>query len=113
SLVPSPAPADDGSRPDVSRDDTDRSPVDLALSPDGTWLVTANETAHSLSLIRTEDGRVVDEIPCGRHPADVIFTPDGQTVLVTGSWSGDVTLLRINGEELERVRSIPVGGEPW
>ena len=32
---------------------SDRSPVDLVLSPDGEWLITANQTSHTLSLVRT------------------------------------------------------------
>ncbi|MCP4787667.1 MAG: hypothetical protein GY903_20395 [Fuerstiella sp.] len=91
---------------------TDRSPVDLALSPDGQWLVTVNETSDSVSLIRTKDRLVVDEIVCGRHPADIEICPDGQTVLVSGSWSGDITILKIVGGRLKRTGVINVGFEP-
>ena len=97
----------------MSRSAVDRSPVDLALSPDGRWLVTANETADSVSLIRTSDGQVADEVACGRHPADVEFTSDGDTVLVTGNWSGDVTLLSCLDGQLAHSGAIDVGFEPW
>ncbi len=91
---------------------TDRSPVDLALSADGRWLVTANETSNSVSLIRTKDRQLVDELVCGRHPADIEFCPDGQTVLVSGSWSGDITVLKIIDGRLQRSGVIEVGFEP-
>ncbi|MEO2018249.1 MAG: hypothetical protein ABGZ53_28185 [Fuerstiella sp.] len=91
---------------------TDRSPVDLALSADGRWLVTANETSNSVSLIRTKDRQVVDELVCGRHPADIEICPDGQTILVSGSWSGDITVLKIIDERLQRSGVIDVGFEP-
>ena len=92
--------------------ETNRSPVDLALSPDGRWLVTVNETSDSVSLIRTGDQQVVDEMTCGRHPADIEICPDGQTVVVSGAWSGDVTILKIADERLQRVAVVNVGFEP-
>ena len=36
----------------------DRSPVDLAIARHGKWLVTANETSNSVSLVNTRDGKV-------------------------------------------------------
>ncbi|MCP4173915.1 MAG: c-type cytochrome [Fuerstiella sp.] len=90
----------------------DRSPVDLALSPDGQWLVTVNETSDSVTLIRTKDQVVVDEVLCGRHPADIEFCPDGQTVLVSGLWSGDITILKLVNGSLKRIGVIDVGFEP-
>jgi len=91
----------------------DRSPVDLDLSPDGSWIVTANATSDSVSLISTDDLRVVDEVVCGRRPADVAFSPDGRMVLVTSSWSGEVHLLRLEDARLQHEHAIDVGGEPW
>src|SRR4051812_40450519 len=47
----------------------DRSPIDLVLTPDEKWLVTANQASNSLSLVNVADGVVVSEVPCGRKPA--------------------------------------------
>ncbi len=80
-----------------------RSPVDVALEPGGQWLVTANETANSVSLVRTADGRLLDEIPCGTHPADVEITSDGSRILVSGAWSGDVTILTVEDQTLKNL----------
>lgn len=90
----------------------DRSPVDLALSPDGLWLATVNETSDSVSLINTQNHQVVDEVSCGWHPADVEFCPDGHTLVVSGAWSGDVTLLQLHNARLQRGASIQTGFEP-
>ena len=87
-----------GSRDISPSEQADRSPADLALSPDQRWLVTVNETSSSVSLIRTSDRHVVHEVSCGRHPADVEFHTDSRTLLVSGAWSGDVTLLKIDGD---------------
>ncbi len=89
-----------------------RSPVDVALEPEGKWLVTANETSNSVSLIRTADGELLDEIACGSHPADVQITPDGGRVLVSGTYSGDVTILEVQNQKLKKIANIDVGFHP-
>ena len=83
-------------------DSFDRSPVDLAITPDGRWLITANETSNSVSLVNVASGQLVDEIACGSHPADVEITPDGKLFLVSGSWSGDVTVLSLADDRLQK-----------
>ncbi len=88
----------------------DRSPVDLARSPDGQWIVTANQISNSVSLIR--GGQVVDEVRIGEHPVDIAFTPGGERILVTTQWSGDVVVLEIKDSRLNRVGEIHVGFEP-
>ncbi|WP_186776411.1 beta-propeller fold lactonase family protein [Rubripirellula reticaptiva] len=92
----------------------DRSPVDLAISLDGKWIVTANETSNSASLIRVADQLLVDEIAIGDHPANITFTPDGQLVLVTSDWSGTMHVLRIDdGQEKLRVqKAVSIGKLP-
>jgi YVTN family beta-propeller protein len=89
-----------------------RSPVDLALSPDGKWLVTANETSDSISLIDAQEARVVAELPCGDHPAAVAWCLDGNHVLVTCSHSSEVVTARVSGGKLHHESSIAVGYEP-
>ncbi|MEO8497661.1 MAG: hypothetical protein ABI614_21555, partial [Planctomycetota bacterium] len=89
-----------------------RSPVDLVLASDGTWLATANETSDTVSLIETKSGAVVDEVSCGQHPASIVRCLDGQHLLVSCSYSGEVVLIEVRDRRLIQQAVIPVGFEP-
>src|SRR6266568_1526236 len=86
-----------------------RSPVDLVLGPSDAWLATVNQTSDTVSLVRMSDGRVLDEVAVGHHPVGIALAPDGKTVLVSGHYSGDVTLLEVIGEKLAKRGTIDVG----
>jgi YVTN family beta-propeller protein len=90
----------------------DRSPVDLLLTADEKWLLTVNQTANSVALVNTATGKVADEAPCGERPSGIALTPDGKTVLVTGTFSGDLTLLSVEGEKLKTAGKVRLGFEP-
>jgi DNA-binding beta-propeller fold protein YncE len=90
----------------------DRSPVDLILTPDEKWLLTANQTAHTVSLVRAATGEVVAEAPAGGHPANLALTPDGKTVLVSSILAGDVTFLSLGDGTLQRTASVHLSFEP-
>lgn len=100
------------SRPLMLNSKVERSPVDLAIVASGKWLVTANETSNSVSLIRAEDRRVVDELAIGSHPASIIDCGDQRHVLASCTYSGDVCLLSIEGDRLQLEKRIHVGMEP-
>src|SRR5688572_2250250 len=93
----------------AAADDPDRSPVDLVLAPDESWLVTVNQTADTVSLVRTTDGEVLDEASVGHHPIGIALAPDGKTLLISGHYSGEVTLLEVQGEKLAKTGAIDVG----
>ncbi len=90
----------------------DRSPVDLVLSHDGTWLVTANQSSGTATLVGTANGEVWDEVSVGRRPAAVAICPDGRRVLVTASYSNQVAVLEVDGRRLRTLATIDVPGEP-
>lgn len=90
----------------------DRSPVDLVLGPGDAWLVTANETAGTVSLVRTADGKLLDEQRVGDHPIGIALAPDCKTLLVSCHYSGEVVLLEVQGEQLARTGTIDVGYQP-
>src|SRR5689334_12737959 len=90
--------------------DRDRSPSDLALSPDGRWALVANATAGPASLVDLEEGRVAAEVAVGSRPHSVAWT--GTTAVVTNFLSDDVTVLSVAPPKLEAVATIPVGDEP-
>jgi len=90
----------------------DRSPVDLVLTSDEQYLLTANQTADSVSLVNILSGRVVAEAACGHRPSGLTLTPDGRRVLVTGTYSGDLTVLELHGERLTHSAKLHLGFEP-
>jgi DNA-binding beta-propeller fold protein YncE len=109
------------SEPGFSADDnarggaevSDRSPVDLVLSADETWLVTANQTSHSLSLVRVADGAVVQELSVGQRPTALALLPEGRGVAVTCRDSNEVVLVEAGLQRLRVTATIQVGGQPW
>ncbi|HEX4128832.1 MAG TPA: hypothetical protein VHZ24_02230, partial [Pirellulales bacterium] len=93
-------------------DGVDRSPVDLAVTSDDRWAVTANETADTVSLVDLVAGRVVDELPCGRRPSAVAISADDRLVLAAGAYSGDLTLYALADGKLRETARLAVGAEP-
>jgi DNA-binding beta-propeller fold protein YncE len=96
----------------VLADEPNRSPVDLVLGPDDQWLATVNQTADTVSLVRASDGSLLDEASVGHHPAGIALAPDGKTLLVSGHYSGDITLLEVADEKLASCGTIDVGYQP-
>jgi len=90
----------------------DRSPVDLALSPDGRWLVTANQVANTISLIDTDSGELVGELACGDYPVDIAFTPDGRQILLTAQWQGTLQSFEIAEGKLVHTGDLNLGFDP-
>src|SRR5436305_32164 len=80
--------------------EVNRSPADLVLGPNDAWLVTINQTSDSASLVRTSDGRVLDEVAVGHHPVGIALVPDGKTLLVSGHYSGELAVLEVSEEKL-------------
>lgn len=89
-----------------------RSPIALALSPDGTRLLTANQTAGSVSLVDPIAGRVLHELATGEKPAGVAISPDGRRGVVAHWYGYDVAILGIDGDRLTVAGRVAVGPEP-
>jgi YVTN family beta-propeller protein len=90
----------------------DRSPVDLVLTPDEEWLLTANQGSDTVSLVHVATGQVRAEVPCGQRPAALALTPGGHKVLVSGTYSGDLTVLTLDGAKLVPAGRLRLGFEP-
>ncbi len=66
-------------------------PADLLLSPDGKRLFTANANAETVSVVSTDEDRVVETIPTSPAPGQLAasspnglaLAPDGRTLYVT------------------------------
>jgi cytochrome c len=91
----------------------DRSPVDLAISADESWLVTANQTSNSISLVRVRDGAVLDEVSVGRRPVAISLFPSAAKGIVSCNYSSDLYQFDVAGEKLTNVRKIQVGFQPY
>lgn len=104
----------------------DRSPVDLVLSPDERFLVTANQTSDSLSVVDVTLGRVVAEVPCGDHPTSLAVVRHATAgmliagkpaarvqLLVSCRHAGTVELYDWNGAKLTKAAEVDVGFHPY
>lgn len=89
-----------------------RSPVALALSADGRRLLTANQTAGTVSLIDAEGRKLLDEVHVGDRPAGVAFAPDGRRAVVANWFGYDVAVLEVKDDKLSVVGRVEVGPEP-
>lgn len=90
----------------------DRSPVDLAFTPDERFLVTANQSANTISLIDVADGTVVVELPCGERPAGIAVAPDGRRVVVTSNYGGKLIVFSRDGRTLSQLGAVSLDFEP-
>ncbi len=89
-----------------------RSPIALALTRDGSRLLTANQTAGSVSLVDTQARKVLHEVTTGEKPAGVAISADGRSAVVSHWYGYDVAILAVNGDRLEVVGRVEVGPEP-
>lgn len=89
-----------------------RSPVALALSADGTRLLTANQSAGTVSLVDTESGKVLAEVPTGDKPAGVAFSGDARKAVVSHWYGYDLAVLDVTSDGLKVVGRVDVGPEP-
>src|SRR4051812_22597408 len=77
-----------------------RSPVAVAVLPDGQRALTANQTSASVSLVDLRAGKVLAEVPCGRRPVAVVCSPDGKHAVVSNHWSQTLSLYDIGATSL-------------
>lgn len=103
---------DNAPTPTPTEAEPHRSPVALALSTDGSRLLTANQTSDSVSLVDTESGTVLDEIPTGEQPFGVALSPDGSRAAVVHWFGYDLAVLNVGSDSLEVTGRIEVGPEP-
>ncbi len=58
-------------------------PRGVALTPDGKYLLTANQKSANLSVIDTATMKVVRHVPIGKNPEFLRISPDGSRAYVT------------------------------
>lgn len=88
-----------------------RSPLALALSPDRTVCLTANQSSGTVSLIDLSEQRVLSELAVGRHPYDVVWVSDS-VALVSLLHDDAIAVINRDGQAIRRGKTVPVGDEP-
>ncbi len=92
--------------------EVDRSPIALGLSSDGTRLLTANQTAGTISLVDPVARRVIRETATGSKPTGVAIAPDGRRGLVAHWYGSDVAIVDLTDDRLVIEGRVEVGPEP-
>ena len=86
-----------------------RSPVRLAMTPDGRKAAVCNGSDGTLSIIDTANRVVMGApIPVGASPQEIAVTPDGKRLYVVHSSSGDVAVVDTTTNTV--VTHVAVGG---
>ncbi|MDR3634073.1 MAG: cytochrome c peroxidase [Isosphaeraceae bacterium] len=89
-----------------------RQPVALRLSPEGSRLYTANFKSGTVSVIDTNNARVVAECWVGRGLADLTLLPDGHRMLAVDRAADALVLLEIASGGVKVVARQEVAPDP-
>ncbi|MBN1360377.1 MAG: beta-propeller fold lactonase family protein [Sedimentisphaerales bacterium] len=87
-----------------------KTPLNLALTPDGRELYVTCEASHTAIVVDVASRAKVAEIEVGRHPTDVAFSPDGQRAFVSNRLDDTVSVVDVVSRT--QIATIPVGDEP-
>lgn len=90
----------------------DRSPVDLILANDESWLATVNQTAGTVSLVRIADGEVLAEVAVGDRPSAIASNREETRLLATATHSGKLVMLERSPTGLRVDGHVSLGFEP-
>lgn len=88
-----------------------RSPLQVAVSPDGKRLFTANRTANTVSVIDVASRKVIGEIAVGAGPTGIALSPGGETIYVANRLEDTVTV--INAATSKATKKIAVANQPY
>ncbi|MDA2911837.1 hypothetical protein MYX04_13035, partial [Nitrospiraceae bacterium AH_259_D15_M11_P09] len=70
----------------------------------------SNRLDHTVSLVSTASHLPVVDIPAGRRPDILVFSPDGTEIYVTSRETGTVEVIDVAKRKV--VASIAVGNDP-
>jgi len=87
-----------------------KTPLNLALSPDGKELYVACEASNTVIVVDVAARKIAAEIDTGGQPTDVAFSPDGTRAYVTNRL--DDSLVVIDTQSRTVLQTLPVGDEP-
>ncbi|NEW84522.1 MAG: beta-propeller fold lactonase family protein [Mariniphaga sp.] len=86
------------------------SPINLAVSKDGSRLYVVAQDGNALLVVDTEKGMVLKKIKVGEHPHSVILDKDGRKAYVSNQWSDNVSVIDL--DELNVTDTIKTGNGP-
>ena len=90
--------------------DVGRTPVDLALKPDGGELIVCDFDSNSISFIETGTDEVDRSSVIGEHPSHAVVTLDNSRLYVSNFGSDSVGIYDIDIGKL--IATMPVGSRP-
>jgi len=96
--------------PAVSQAPRYKTPLNMALSPDGKELYVTCEASHTVIVVNVQRRQKVAEIPVGHHPTDVTFGPDGAKAYVSNRLDDTVSVIDVSARKV--IATIGVGDEP-
>lgn len=96
--------------PKVVQEPRYKTPLNLALSPDGKEIYIACEASHTIIVVDVQNREKIAEIEAGHHPTDVTFSPDGTRAYVSNRLDDTVSVLDVSSRKV--LDTIPVGDEP-
>jgi YVTN family beta-propeller protein len=87
-----------------------KTPLNLAVSPDGREVYITCEASHAVIVVDVASRAKVAEIAVGGQPTDVAFLPDGTRAYVSNRLDDSVSVIDPAARKV--VATIPVGDEP-
>jgi len=86
------------------------SPINLAVSPDGSTVYVVCDTSEELLAVDPVAGSVVGRLAIPGRPHGICLSADGGRAFVTRRWADSVC--EVSLPELSAVRELAVGGDP-
>jgi YVTN family beta-propeller protein len=86
------------------------SPIELALSGDGTKLYVVCQGTEEVVTFNLLTGSIAQRTPVGHQPKSIALSADSKRIYVANSWSD--TISEIDAYSLKVVRTLPAGAEP-
>jgi YVTN family beta-propeller protein len=97
-------------QPTVSQAQLYKTPLNMALSPNGKEIYVACEASHTIIVVDVKALKKIAEIKTGEHPTDVTFSPDGTRAYVSNRLDDTVSVIDVSAREV--TATITVGDEP-